>query len=233
MNVGLYRSAVAMVTQAKRLETVAANLANLSTVGFKRGASATHQFEVQRGKRTVRGLQVESKVDFSQGNLQRTGRDLDMGLFGEGFFAVETPRGEEYTRDGSFHLTVEGVLVTEDGFAVAWDRVSGNIDTTGDPVYVDQEGNVSQSKARIGRLRIVDFLDKSKLTHSPSGLWQAPAGLAEAAPAARVHQYSLEESNANGMAEMISMIEIQRAFESTAKVVSSIEQSYRRLTRPF
>jgi flagellar basal-body rod protein FlgF len=233
MNVGLYRSAVAMVTQAKRLETVAANLANLGTVGYKRGASATHQFEVQRGKRTVRGLTVESKVDFSQGNLHSTGRDLDMALSGEGFFAVETQKGEEYTRDGSFHLTPEGVLVTEDGFPVAWEKVSGNIDPAGDPVYVDREGNVSQSTARVGRLRIVDFLDKSQLSHSPNGLWQAPAGLAEAAPAARVHQYSLEDSNANGMAEMISMIEVQRAFESTSNVLSSIEQSYRRLTRPF
>jgi len=233
MNVGLYRSAVAMVTQAQRLESVAANLANLGTVGYKRGSTATQQFVIQRGQRSVRGFAVKHQVDFSQGNLTRTGRDLDMGLFGEGFFAVETPRGEEYTRDGSFHVTPAGVLVTEEGFPVAWEKVSGSIDTTGDPIYVDTEGNVSQSTAQLGRLRIVDFLDKSKLSHSPSGLWQAPAWLAESAAAARVHQYSLEDSNANGMAEMISMIEVQRAFESTANVVSSIEESYRRLTRPF
>jgi flagellar basal-body rod protein FlgF len=233
MNVGLYRGAVAMVTQARRLETVASNLANLGTVGFKRGATATQQFEMQRGKRTVRGFAVKNQVDFSQGNLTRTERDLDMALFGDGFFAIESPAGEVYSRDGSFHLTAEGVLVTGEGFPVAWEKASGLIDPTGDPVYVDEEGNVQQGASRIGRLRIVDFLDKSQLGNDPSGYWRAPAGLGESAPSARVHQYSLEASNADAMAEMISMIEVQRAFESTSNVVSSIEQSYRRLTRPF
>jgi len=233
MNVGLYRGAVAMVTQARRLDTVSSNLANVGTVGFKRGATATRQVDTQRGNRKVRSFVVENRVDFSQGNLTRTGRDLDMALFGEGFFAIESPGGEVYSRDGSFHLTPDGVLVTEEGFPVAWDKSSGTIDPTGEPIYVDGQGAVTQGLNKVGRLRIVDFLDKNQLGNDPSGYWRAPAGLAEAAPSGIVHQYSLESSNVDGMTEMISMIEVQRAFESTSNVVSSIEQSYRRLTRPF
>jgi len=233
MNVGLYRGAVAMVTQARRLDSVASNLSNLGTVGYKRGSTATQQFTINRGKRAVRGYAVKNQIDWSQGNLTRTGRQYDLALFGEGFFAIESPKGEVYSRDGSFHVTPEGDLVTEEGFPVAWDKSGGKIDPTGAPIYVDEEGNVQQSSANLGRLRVVNFLDRSQLRHDPNGYWQAPAGLAESASTGRVHQYSLEESNANGMEEIISMIEVQRSFESTANVVSSIEQSYRRLTRPF
>lgn len=233
MNVGLYRGAVAMVAQARRLETLASNLANLGTVGYKRGATAAQEFQVSRGKRSQRGLEIRTEVDFSQGNLRRTGRDLDLALFGDGFFAVEGPRGEVYTRDGSFHTTPDGVLVSEEGFPVAWDKAQGTIDPTGMPVTIDGEGTVRQNGADLGRLRIVDFVDRTRLSHDPNGYWQAPARLKEAAPTGRVHQYTLEESNANGMEEIIEMIGVQRAFESTARVVSSIEESYRRLTRPI
>jgi len=233
MNTGLYRGAVAMVTQARRLDTVASNLSNLGTIGYKRGSTATQQFMINRGNRSVRGFAVKNQVDFSQGNLTRTGRQYDLALFGQGFFAIESPQGEVYSRDGSFHVTPDGTLVSEEGFPVAWEASKGKVDPTGAPVYVDGEGHVRQDNAELGRLRVVNFLDKSQLRHDSNGYWRAPASLAESASTARVHQYSLEESNANGMEEIIQMIEVQRAFESTANVVSSIEQSYRRLTRPF
>ena len=233
MNVGLYRGAVAMVAQGRRLETISSNLANLGTVGYKRSTTASHEFQATRQNRRVRGLSVRSQVDFSQGNLSRTGRAYDLALFGDGFFAIEGENGELYTRDGSFHPTPDGLLVTEEGHPVVWEHRQAVIDPSGLPIVVDGEGNVRQGLVEIGRLRVVDFKDKAALGRTQQGFWQAPPRLPEATATATVHQYTLEESNANGMEEIVAMIGVQRSFESIANVLSSIEEGYRRLTRPF
>ncbi len=233
MNVGLYRSAVAMASQQRRLDAVAANLANLGTVGFKRGVTAAHEVEVRRARGPVRGVTTRAEVDFAQGNLQRTGRELDLALYGSGFFAVESPEGEVYTRDGSFHMTEAGVLVTEEGFPVAWERVTGAVDPVGMPLVIDEEGNVRQGLQDIGRLRVVAFDDPHALGKDHRGFWAAPPGLKQVAHDTRVHQYALEDSNANGVEEMVAMIGIQRSFEVVARVLEAIDQTYERLTRPF
>ena len=113
MNVGLYRAAVAMVGHERQLDAIATNLANVGTIGYKRIGTAAHEFRVMRGRGQTRGLVVRSQTDFSQGNLRRTERAYDLALWGDGFFTVESPHGEVYTRDGDFRVTSEGVLVTD------------------------------------------------------------------------------------------------------------------------
>jgi flagellar basal body rod protein FlgG len=231
MSVGLYRAAVAMVGDQRRLDAIASNLANLGTVGFKRTTTATHEFLLGDGG--PRGQALQSRVDFSQGNLNRTGRQYDLALFGKGFFAVEGPDGEVYTRDGSFHSTSDGVLVTEEGLPVAWNRRGSAIDPTGLPITVDGDGFVRQGTATLGQLRIVDFQDERSVVLGRGGYWVARPAAKEATALATVHQYALEESNATGVEEMVAMIGVQRSFESMANMVQSIQQSYSRLTRPF
>jgi len=233
VNQGLYKSGVSMSVQMRRLETISRNIANIGTVGYKRGSTAVTEFRVPGRFGETRGLKSRSVVDFSQGELQRTGRPLDLALYGEGFFALEGPEGELYTRNGALHVTAEGELVTEDGYPIAWDVRGERVDPTGFPVEIDAEGNIRQGSAEIGRLRIVNFDDPSVLRRGGPGLWQAPPRIEEAAHTAVVHQGALEGSNATAIHEMVEMIETQRAFESSARLMSSIEQSYRRLTRPF
>lgn len=233
MNVGLYRSAVAMSAQQRRLDSIASNLANVGTNGFKRGVTAAHEIEVQRPRGPVRGVTTLAEVDFSQGNLQRTGRPEDLALYGDGFFAVESPDGEVYTRDGSFYMSDGGSLVSEEGFPLAWDRVGGAIDPVGLPIVIDEAGNVRQGPQDIGRLKVVDFADKSQLRKDRNGFWTAPPSAQRIAAEGRVHQYALEESNSNGVEEMVEMIGVQRSFEVVAKLFQSIDQTYERLTRPF
>lgn len=222
-----------MAAQQRRLDSISANLANVGTIGFKRGVTASHEVEVERARGKVRGVTTLAEVDFGQGNLQRTGRDLDLALYGEGFFAVEGPNGEVYTRDGSFHMTEAGVLVSEEGLPLAWEEFSGAIDPVGMPLVVDESGAVRQGNQNIGRLRVVDFPDKSVLTKDSLGFWTAPRSVLPAASDARVHQYSLEDSNANGVEEMVDMIGVQRAFEVVARAFKAIDETYGRLTRPF
>lgn len=96
MSVGIYRAAVAMVGQERRLDSIAANLANLETAGYKRTATSAREFSVD-GPRAdadgVRGLTLDATVDFSQGDLRRTGHEYDFALQGDGFFSVEGPAG--------------------------------------------------------------------------------------------------------------------------------------------
>ncbi len=231
MSVGLYRAAVAMVGHERRLDAIASNLANLETAGFKRNASATHEFRVQRGLGEVRGQALQTQVDFTQGNLRKTGRAYDLALFGDGFFAVEGPNGPLYTRAGVFQPTPEGVLVTEEGFEVAWKRRSGAIDTGGLPVRIDGDGFVRQGSTEIGQLEVVDFVDREAMQLTAGGFWQAPPGARPATATAVVNQYALEESNATGVEEIVAMIGVQRAFESVSGLVRSIQESYSRLTR--
>ena len=108
-----------MIAQQKRIESIAANLANANTAGFKRRLTTTHGNMVGRPGAQQVGIVVKSANDFAQGSLQRTGQELDMAFQGPGFFTVEGPEGEIFTRDGEFHLNGEGILVTPEGYPVA------------------------------------------------------------------------------------------------------------------
>lgn len=231
MNVGLYRSAVAMQTQAQRMDSIAVNLANTGVSGFKRFEQATESFEIQSKHGPLRGQRASTQVDYAQGNMKRTGRDLDLGLSGQGFFAIETPGGEHYTRDGEFHLSPEGNLVTPKGDPVAWDVRNGLIDPVGVSLTVEGDGNVRQGQTPIGRLRIVDFEDRQALRPDGKGLWIAPDNAKEATATAVVNQGALEESNATAVTEMVNMIATQRQFDLLSRTVSAIQELEERLTR--
>lgn len=232
MNVGLYRLAASMSSQERSVETIARNLANVGTAGFKRSNSATAQFSTFLKGREVRGVRTVTNTDFSQGNIEQTGRALDIALMGEGFITADGPQGELYTRHGSLRVDVNGVLVTPEGFQVAWERGGSPVDPVGGPLTIDMNGSVRQDQRDLGTLRIANFEDPQRLLPDGQGYWVAPADLTETTHTAAVHQYSLESSNATGMGEMISLISAQRSFEQAAQVLNSVRESYQRLTRP-
>ncbi len=233
MSVGIFRAAVALAANQRQMETISSNLANLATHGFKRDTNAAHRFELggPRGKR--HGLATVNQVDFSQGDLARTGRQLDLALFGEGFFALEGPEGEVYTRNGQLFLTPEGGLVSDSGYPVAWETFRVPIDPAGIPIEIDSEGVVRQGLLEVGYLKVVNFEDPQRLYQDGNGYWLAPNDLRETNHTARVHQGALEGSNATGVEEMVAMVSVQRSYETTARLISSIADSYSRLTRPF
>lgn len=140
MQTGYYSSAAGMVTQFNRLDTIANNLANVNTAGFKEDNLVVGDFmrlykesrdELPNANHSVDGAKyinramtrapqiVDSYTDFSVGNMQKTGNSLDLALSKEGlFFAVKTPQGVRLTRDGSFSTNDEGKLVTKQGYEV-------------------------------------------------------------------------------------------------------------------
>jgi flagellar basal-body rod protein FlgF len=232
MDSGLYRVVGAMNGAQRSLDTHAHNLANLGTHGYKRRAASATLFQAATEHGLARGIGTETAVDWTQGDLERTGSPFHLALEGEGFFAAESPEGEVYTRYGGFTFDGNGVLTTVDGLPLAWAERYTAFDASGEPPVVDGEGQVYQGPTLIGRLKLAAFDRPQELRELPGGYWQAPAGLRAVTVAARIQQGSLERSNTTGVNELIDMLETQRAFEVAARTVSSIDHSYQRLTAP-
>ena len=144
------------------LRATAHNIANVNTTGYKRlhgsfGQELAEEIEGQEA--------AEAALDFTQGGLIRTGRPLDLALRGKGFFVIETPQGNLYTRNGTFTANATGQLVDTSGRTVA--GVSGPITIPASvspmQVTVSTEGYVAAAGARVGQLRIVEFADTSTL----------------------------------------------------------------------
>lgn len=230
MSKGLYDGVAAMASAEKRLESIVSNLANLNVNGFKRRGSSTESFDAVLRGVSRRQVTTRTSVDFQQGTLRPTGNAYDLALAGQGFFVVETPEGEALTRDGQFRIDDKGVLQTHAGHAVAWKGARGQIDPLGEPVRFDSGAVVWQGPTKIGQLELVNFEDHEALRAGGNGLFRARDGQATAAYTAKLRQGFLERANVNAVDEMVGMISAQRSFESAARLMSMIDQTYRRLT---
>ncbi|MFT5197900.1 MAG: flagellar basal-body rod protein FlgF [Planctomycetota bacterium] len=228
---GLSHASTAMLAHEKRLESITSNLANANTPGFKRRMASSHGAWLGSMEAAHIGLKMSERNDFSQGALVNSGNALDLAIQGEGFFAIETPEGELYTRNGEFHMTGDGVVVTSEGYPLIWDGVQANIQSTGEAIVVDKAGNASQANRQLGRLRLVAFVDDTKLDNSKDGYWIAPQDLEREPATGQVAQGALEGSNVNTVSELVAMISVQRKFEQSSQIISQIDQSYRRLNR--
>ncbi len=231
MDTGLYMGVAAMRAQEKRVEAIAANLANINTTAYKRQSTATHSFDVSNVPHSLRSVATESTTDFTQGVLEQRSDPFSLALDGEGFFAVETESGEAYTRNGEFHLDEQGELKTREGLPLAWEGQRGRVQPTGDAVTIDGVGQVRQGGNPIGQLKLVDFVNKQRLKLDSAGYFHAPQGLATQPAAGLVHQGALERSNAESVDELVGLIKAQRGFETAANVMRTLDQSYRRLTQ--
>lgn len=230
MNRGIYAAASAMNAAQQRVDAISANLANAGAVGFKRKNVVTHSFENTLNKHMEPQIESKDSTDYSQGVLRSTGSEYDLGLEGRGFFAIDTESGEAYTRNGAFHVDLNGVLLTRDGAPVAWVGGRGTLNALGNPPTVDSEGTVRQDGNDIGRLKIVDFNDLAGLEIDRAGNLRADPTLRPQAAVGIVRQGFLENANVNAIDEMVGLIAAQRSFESSARTLSTIEQVMRRLT---
>lgn len=232
MDHGLYSGVAAANSAERRLEAVTANLANVNASGFKRRATSVASFDTQLRATLARQTSARETIDFSQGTLSATGNPFDLALNGQGFFAVEGPRGELVTRDGRFHVDANGVLQTAEGFAVAWDGPRGSLDATGEAITIDPDARVWQGREQRGRLRIVDFAAREQLVALGSGFFASTRNAGEVTAIGQVRQGHVEQANVSAVDEMVELIAVQRSFESATRLLSMIDQSYRRLTNP-
>ena len=230
--VGLSRQ----MTLRRELDIVANNIANADTTGFKveslmLEAAPRAPAMTQGGPKPVKFV-LDSGVarDFTPGALRKTDATFDLGIEGMGFFKINTPEGERYTRDGRFRMDDAGRLTTQTGQAVL-DEGGGEI--TIDPqkglVTIATDGTVSQGQERIGKVGVARFDNLSILEKAGDNLYRNISNAQpQAAPDARVHQGMLESSNVRPVLEITRMMEVTRAYESMAKMMDSNAELARR-----
>ena len=220
------------------MDVIANNIANASTPGFKRETAKFEEYVTYvRPSETQTGPQALSFVkdagivrDIGQGELSSTGATLDFAINGKGFFAVQTPQGMRYTRDGHFTLNQDGQLVTSDGNAVQGD--GGNITITPDDgtVSVGPDGTISSilngASNQIGKLRVVTFPNERAMTKEGANLYSTTQTAATSTESTVV-QRMLEGSNVKPVIEISHMVEVMRAYEMTATMTNSQEQLMR------
>jgi len=211
---GIYNLIDGSITQQLRFETIANNMANSNTNGFKKDIiSFSEALETQSN----------SGTDFSQGPLRFTGNDLDVALSSEGFFKIETPNGIRYTRDGAFSVNAEGFLVTGNGDTVLGQN--GPISVEGGEVSIGRDGQVVVNNESVDKILVVDFDEPQLLRKEGWSCYSYQgenSGISTVSDAEIQHKY-LESSNVNPMQETIEMIETYRAFESVQKAIQSID----------
>jgi flagellar basal-body rod protein FlgF len=200
------------------LDILANNLANTSTSGFKadREFYSTYLAPelLSQNSLTVGEEPVVQRqwTDFAQGTLVNTGNASDLALSGSGFFSVNGPKGPLYTRDGSFRLSAQGVLVSSEGYPV---RLTGGqtLQTQStEPLIVQSGGQILQNGAVLGQLELVDFKDTSQMSKQAGAYFQSSSPVAPANNV-QVFQGRLETSNAAPAEAAARMITLLRYFE--------------------
>jgi flagellar basal-body rod protein FlgF len=233
MNVGAYKGASALAAYEKWQEIISENLAASSVPGYKKsevtfaGMVSDHlRLNGQRGgSGDVSGSMPEAtaRLNFSQGELHQTGSELDFAIQGPGFFQIQRENGETaYTRDGEFHVSADRTLVNKQGLPVLGE--SGPLtfqQGVGGPVTINAEGVIFQRDEQIGKLPVYDFTDPQKLRRAGAGLLMPVDATAvpERVEKPEVLNGYLEGSNVSPLTEMVNLIAVARAYESSQKLV--------------
>ena len=207
------------------LDMLANNLANAETGGYKSDREFYDLYlapEANAGDPATMPVIERQWTDFAQGSLRPTGSPLDFALSGKGFFAVDSPGGPLYTRQGAFRLSSAGTLVTAEGYAV---RMAGGAPLQSRaeaPFEVAADGTVSQQGQVLGKLDVVDFPDVSLLTKRGQNYFRVPDGGVAPATATdvEVQQGKLESSNVGAAESAVRLVSVMRQFEMLHKAIS-------------
>lgn len=214
----------------RRMDITANNLANVSTSGFKADALLLEEVDNTDASadaapaNVVFVRDIGLTRDMSQGPIAMTGNPFDAALEGDGFFMVEGPSGPLYTRDGAFSLTGEGRLVTSDGRAVLNSGGAPIVfDPQGESPVIGRDGAINVAGVEAGRIGVASFAAPGALLKVGDNLWSAQDQ--ETAPfEGIVVQGAIEGSNVRPVIELTRLIEISRAYQSAAKIVSGADE---------
>jgi len=226
----IYLSMSGAKATMQRQETLANNLANVSTTGFRAELAAFRAVPVEGSGASTRVYALESTpgYDASPGQVAATGRNLDVAMKGNAWLAVQALDGTEaYTRAGALDINAEGNLVTSSGLTVLGD--GGPIQVPPDTaIGIAADGTVSATAANgrstsIGRLKLVT--PEGPLARGVDGLFRGGDGDLPADATARVQDGALEGSNVSAVETMVAMISAARQFETQMKMLSTAESN--------
>ncbi len=256
----LHIAATGMLAQQTNVEVISNNLANMNTTGYKRRRAEFQDLIYQNLRRVgsqsadtgsvlPSGAQVGLGVRTSaiyrigeQGNLQQTENKFDLAIRGNGFFQVQLPSGEvAYTRDGTFALSPEGVIVTAEGFVV---QPGITIPAAARDVTINASGEVlatldgQPAPQNVGQIQTAIFANEGGLEAMGDNLFRATGASGQpqaAAPGQPGHgtlmQGFIETSNVNVVQEITSLITAQRAYEMNSRVITASDEMLNTLSR--
>ena len=227
---GLYVALSAQIALERRLDTIADNVANSSTVGFRATGVKFEDVVSGLGEDSISFASAgDTYISDIKGPLRETGNPFDFAVRGDAWFGIETPAGTVMTRDGRFTMSENGQLVSIEGYAV--------LDAGGAPIQLDPrngpptagaDGTLRQGDQQVGALGLFEFEPGPNFVRfANSGI--VPAGEPEPLVDrldAGVAQGFLEESNVNPVLEITRLIKVQRAFENAAAMLRTTESSY-------
>lgn len=233
MTKGFYNLTSGILSQGRRLDVVANNMTNISTAGYKRETYTDTTFDEvllsrvgnkdKTGSTVIGGASYilapsELYVNYEQGALEETGLNLDFAIQGDGFFAIQTDTGTEYTRNGSFSLDNEGYL-----YLPGHGRVLGMdgqpIQLPSDMITADGYGRIyAEGGGQLGQIGVFAFADNNQLVKNKSGLF-GTGGQAATAVNREVMWKWIENSNVEMIDEMARMMTAQRALQSASQVL--------------
>lgn len=243
MNDSLYIAATGMQAQQLNIDSIANNLANVSTSGFKKGRvnfqEMMHVDGTESPTRTSPiglGIGVANFAkDFSAGALTQTGAQMDLAVNGVGFFEVTQADGSRgYTRGGTLQVTKDNYLAAPNGLLL---HPAIHVPPTATALLIGADGKVSVQTAAgsaptdIGQLELVSFANPSALNAVSGGLYTPTEGSGEAVAGrpgtqglGAVAQGSLENSNVTLVDEMVTLMIAQRAYEMSSKVIQAADE---------
>lgn len=212
---------------------IAHNLANVNTAGYKRRCSSFLQLLQEAQALSDIALIVDQvSIDFSQGALTRTGRALDLGLEGKGFFVLETPEGPLYSRSGVFRTNAEGQLVDSSGRTIAGEGGPIVIPSTASTaaVGVSADGSISVAGQGVGKFRLVEFENEMDLVPVGGNCFRAPVD-AVTTPATNtaVRQGFQEASNVRVVGELVGLITVTRLYEANLKAIQTQDETLKNI----
>jgi flagellar basal-body rod protein FlgF len=230
MNSGFYAACTGLLTRTQALDTIANNLANTSTVGFR----ATHnifssvlattgnsQLDMVNQDANDYGVLSGTRLDATQGAIVKTGNELDLAMEGSGYFVVKTAADTVYTRGGNLRVSPKNQLTTAQGDLVLNES---NLPITllpGTAVSISPDGTISSNGAISDRLKLVEFPADTQMHSFGGAYYSAPANVtATVARSSMVRQGALESSNVNPVLSVIELINAQREVESMRHVLS-------------
>jgi len=222
-------AAIAMGLEMRRVETVAHNISNATTPGFKRqldgalsaSAAAASVIAGPEDEQVI-GAAARAVTDFSQGKLNRTDNPLHLALSGPGFFVVRTGQEIAFTRGGIFTRDAEGRLVTPQGAVLQGD--GGDVAVRSESFRVTADGTVIEDQRPVARVSVVDFLDRAALTRGPGGAFRASEAQQTRVDDPVVRQGFLETGNVDLGHEMVRMMEAFRRFQMHQKLVQGHDE---------
>jgi flagellar basal-body rod protein FlgF len=229
MQTGLYVALSAQIALQQRLDTIAGNVANAGTVGYRAEEVKFESFLSQAGADPVAFASTgETYLSRKAGELVKTDNPLDVAVRGEGWLSIATPAGPVYTRDGRMRMADSGELQTLNGYPVL--DVGGApivLDPTAGPPQIASDGMITQGKQQLGAIGIFHIDEHAKLARFENSgvIPDRPAEPVLDFASNGVAQGFVERANVNPVLEMAHLIMVTRAFDSVTATITETEGS--------